>query len=101
PDLLGPLGDRIAEAVREHEPAAVRLAGPELGAVPLAAAAALSSGLPYLIVRKETKDYGTGNRLEGLFEAGGCGRLVEDGRNPGGAAVSAVPALRAARVGWR
>ncbi|HUK93422.1 MAG TPA: hypothetical protein VLU96_00045, partial [Gaiellaceae bacterium] len=32
PDLLGPLGERIAEAVQELEPEAVRLAGPELGA---------------------------------------------------------------------
>ena len=42
PDLLGPLGERIAQVVAEHEPEAVRLAGPELGAVPLAAAASLA-----------------------------------------------------------
>ena len=60
----------IAAAVREHEPEAIRLAGPELGAVALAAAASLESGLPFLIVRKEAKDYGTSNRLEGVFEAG-------------------------------
>jgi orotate phosphoribosyltransferase len=29
PDLLGPLGDRIAGAVAEHEPEAVRLAVPD------------------------------------------------------------------------
>ncbi|MFL6012547.1 MAG: orotate phosphoribosyltransferase, partial [Gaiellaceae bacterium] len=56
PDLLGPLGERIARVVAEHEPEAVRLAGPELGAVPLAAAASLASGLPFLIVRKEAKE---------------------------------------------
>ena len=66
PDLLGPLGELIAEAVQEFEPEASRLAGPELGAVALAAAASLSSGLPFLIVRKETKEYGTANRLEGV-----------------------------------
>ena len=44
PDLLGPLGELIAAAVREHEPDAVRLAGPELGAVALAAAASLVVG---------------------------------------------------------
>ena len=66
-DLLGPLGERIAQVVAEPEPEAVRLAGPELGAVPLAAAASLASGLPFLIVRKEAKEYGTGNRLEGVL----------------------------------
>jgi orotate phosphoribosyltransferase len=68
PDLLGALGAAIAAAVREHEPAAVRLAAPELGAVPLAAAASLAAGLPFVIVRNAPKDHGTGNRIEGPFE---------------------------------
>ena len=66
-------------AVREHEPDAVRLAAPELGAVPLAAAASLDSGLPFLIVRNEAKEYGTANRLEGAFEEGEL-RLPRRGR---------------------
>jgi orotate phosphoribosyltransferase len=101
PDLLGPLGERLAEAVGEHEPEAVRLAGPELGAVPLAAAASLASGLPFLIVRKEAKSYGTGNRLEGPFEPGECVCLVEDVITSGGAAVDAVAALRDAGLACR
>ncbi len=96
PELLGPLGARIAHLVSEHEPDAARLAGPELGAVPLAAAASLASGLPFVIVRKEAKEYGTANRLEGLFEPGDCVCLVEDVVTSGGAAVSAVQALREA-----
>jgi orotate phosphoribosyltransferase len=94
PDLLGPLGEAISEAVGEHEPEADRLAGPELGAVALAAAASLSSGLPFLIVRKEAKGYGTANQLEGVFEEGECVCLVEDVVTSGGAAVEAVEALR-------
>ena len=96
PDLLGPLGERIAEAVAEVEPDAVRLAGPELGAVALAAAASLASGLPFLIVRKEAKEYGTANRLEGVFEPGDLACLVEDVVTSGGAAIAAVEALREA-----
>ncbi len=96
PDLLGPLGAHIAAAVAEHEPQAARLAGPELGAVPLAAAASLAAGLPFLIVRKEAKGYGTANRLEGVYEPGECVCLVEDVVTSGGAAVSAIEALRAA-----
>jgi len=101
PDLLGPVGERIARAVTEHEPEAVRLAGPELGAVPLAAAASLASGLPFLIVRKEPKEYGTGNRLEGAFEEGECVCLVEDVVTSGGAAVAAIEALREAGLTCR
>ena len=96
PDLLGPLGDALAAAVREHEPEATRLAGPELGAVALAAAASLRSGLPFLIVRKAAKDYGTANRLEGVHEEGECVCLIEDVVTSGGAAVSAVEGLREA-----
>src|SRR4249920_3631770 len=78
PDLLRALGVSLASAIREHEPEADRLAGPELGAVALAAAASLETGLPFLIVRKEAKDHGTANRLEGLSEEGECICLVED-----------------------
>ena len=96
PDLLRPLGELIAAAVTEHAPEAVRLAGPELGAVALAAAASLAGGLPFLIVRKEAKSYGTANRLEGFFEEGEEVCLVEDVVTSGGAAVGAVEALREA-----
>jgi orotate phosphoribosyltransferase len=101
PDLLGPLGSAIAAAVREHEPEARRLAGPELGAVALAASASLAGGLPFLIVRSRPKEYGTANRLEGVYEDGELVCLVEDVVTSGGAAVEAVEALREAglRVG--
>jgi orotate phosphoribosyltransferase len=96
PDLLGPLGEALAAAVREHEPDADRLAGPELGAVALAAAASLQSGLPFLIVRKSAKDYGTANRLEGVYAEGESVCLIEDVVTSGGAAIEAVQALREA-----
>jgi orotate phosphoribosyltransferase len=96
PDLLRAVGERLAAAVRAHEPEATLLAGPELGAVALAAAASLESGLPFLIVRKEAKGYGTDKRLEGAWEPGACACLVEDVVTSGGAAISAVEALREA-----
>jgi orotate phosphoribosyltransferase len=94
PDLLAALGEAIAAEVAEHEPDAVRLAAPELGAVPLAAAASLESGLPFVIVRNAAKTYGTGNRIEGVFRAGERVCLVEDVVTAGGAALEAVEALR-------
>jgi len=96
PELLGPLGEALAEAVREREPEAVRIAAPELGAVPLAAAASLAGGLPFVIVRKEAKEYGTSKRVEGAFEPGECVCLVEDVVTSGGAAVASVRTLREA-----
>jgi orotate phosphoribosyltransferase len=96
PDLLRALGERIAGEVREHAPDAARLAAPELGAVALAAAASLASGLPFVIVRKAAKEYGTGNRLEGPFEEGECVCVIEDVVTSGGALLDSVEALRAA-----
>jgi orotate phosphoribosyltransferase len=96
PDLLHALGERIARAVAEVEPNATRLAGPELGAVALATAGSLASGLPFLIVRKAAKGYGTSNRLEGAYEDGECVCVVEDVVTSGGALLEAVEALRAA-----
>jgi orotate phosphoribosyltransferase len=96
PELLGPLGERLAAAVRRFEPDAVRLAAPALGAVALAAAASLAGGLPFVIVRGETKEYGTANRLEGTFEAGELVCLLEDVVTSGGALTEAVAVLREA-----
>jgi orotate phosphoribosyltransferase len=101
PELLEAIGARVADLVGEHEPDADRLAGPELGGVALAAAASLASSLPFLIVRKAAKDYGTANRLEGAFEPGERVCLVEDVVTSGGAALSAVEALREAGLECR
>jgi len=96
PALLRELGERLAAAVRDVEPGTARLAGPALGAVALAAAAAMASGLPFIIVRGEAKGYGTGNRLEGPHEPGELVCLVEDVVTSGGALCEAVEAVRAA-----
>jgi orotate phosphoribosyltransferase len=94
PDLLRPLGEALAAAIREYEPDAVRIAAPELGAVPLAAAASLEAELPFVIVRGKPKEYGTANRIEGVFEPGDCVCLVEDVVTSGGAAIEAIEAVR-------
>ena len=94
PEILRALGEALAEAAREYEPEAVRLAGPALGAVALAAAAAMASGVPFIIVRGETKEYGTAKRIEGPFESGELVCLLEDVVTSGGALADAVSAVR-------
>jgi orotate phosphoribosyltransferase len=101
PELLRELGERLGARARDVAPEATRLAGPELGAVALTAAASLASGLPFVIVRKEQKDYGTERRLEGDFAAGEEVCLVEDVVTSGGAAVEAVRAVRDAGLTCR
>jgi orotate phosphoribosyltransferase len=94
PEALRAVGEGLAEAVREFEPDALRLAGPALGAVALAASASLTSGLPFIIVRGEAKEYGTANRIEGAFEPGELVCLLEDVVTTGGALAESVSALR-------
>jgi orotate phosphoribosyltransferase len=94
PEVLRAVGQSLAEAVREFEPDAVRLAGPALGAVALAASASMTSGLPFIIVRGEAKEYGTANRIEGPFEPGELVCLLEDVVTTGGALTESVSALR-------
>ena len=96
PDVLRVLGERMASSARELEPGADRLACPVLGAVVLAASASLASGLPFVIIRDQAKEYGTANRIEGAFEPGELVCLVEDIVTSGGAVVGAVEALREA-----
>jgi len=88
PQLLAGLGRELAAMVREHAPRAALLAGPELGAVPLTAATSIASGLPFVIVRKDTKEYGTGNRLEGVWAPGTAVCVIEDVVTSGGALLS-------------
>jgi len=94
PAILRELGTALAAAVEECEPDAVRLAGPALGAVALAASAAMASELPFIIVRGETKEYGTAKRIEGPFETGELVCLIEDVVTSGGALAEAVSAVR-------
>jgi orotate phosphoribosyltransferase len=94
PELLRRVGAALADAVREFEPDAIRLAAPELGAVVLAASASLTSDLPFIIVRGAAKEYGTAKRIEGHFESGECVCLLEDVVTTGGAVAEAVSALR-------
>ena len=96
PDLLAPIGERIAVIVARHEPDAARLAAPVLGGVVLAASAALVCGLPFLMIRDAAKEYGTANRIEGPFEPGETVCFVEDVVTSGGALLEAVGAAREA-----
>ena len=71
-----------------------RLAGLELGGVPLATAISLATGRPCLFVRKAAKPYGTANLVEGGFAPGDRAVVVEDVVTSGGQVVESVGAMR-------
>lgn len=92
PGLLRELSKRFATFARDG---VQRLAGPELGGIALAAAAALETDLPFVIVRNAKKaDYGTGKLIEGRLEPGERVLVVEDIATSGGQALEAVKTLQ-------
>ena len=93
PDVLLALGQLLAEHVTVDVD---RIAGPELGAVPLAAAAAMASGKPAIFVRNAKKEYGSNKQIEGLFHPGESVLIVEDIMTTGGQVVEAAKTIEAA-----
>jgi orotate phosphoribosyltransferase len=93
PEILQELGQMFAARVPAGT---MRLAGAELGGIPLVSAASMASGLPCLFVRNAKKDYGTAKQLEGKLEAGDRVVFVEDVATTGGQALEAVKILREA-----
>lgn len=96
PELLRRVAAAVAALV---PPETERLAGVELGAVPLVTAVSLHTGIPFVIVRKDAKEYGTANLIEGGDIAGRAVTLVEDVCTTGGAALAAAEKI--ARAGGR
>ncbi len=94
PELLRELGKRFAKFVDDTVD---RIAGAELGGIALAAATALETGKPFVIVRNSKKaDYGTGKLIEGRLEKGERVLLVEDICTSGGQAIEACKTLKEA-----
>ncbi len=91
PRVLAELGRMFAS----HMPVrTTRLAGAELGGIPLVAAASMATGLPCVFIRNQKKDYGTAKQLEGKLEKGDKVTIVEDVATTGGQALEAAKVLR-------
>ena len=88
--------ETVAEAFADRIDDDAKLAGVALGAVPLAAATSVVAGVPYVIARKQRKEYGTGNLIEGRLEEGEEVVVLEDIVTTGTSLVDAIEALREA-----
>ncbi len=87
---------RLARALAQRVGGADRLAGMELGAVPLVVAVALETGLPYVVLRKEAKQHGTRQAYEGTLVRGERVVLLEDVTTTGGSTARSVGIVREA-----
>lgn len=91
PGLLREIAKALAELLPSPPPD--RVAGVELGGVPLATALSLETGIPLLVVRRQAKEYGTAKGIEGVFESGERVVLVEDVLTTAGQAIAAAQRL--------
>ncbi len=98
PEVLRHVGRELADRVRRMESAlgagVDRLAGAELGGIPLVTVVSLETGLPCVFVRNKKKDYGTARQLEGVLNKGDRIIIVEDVATTGGQALEAAEVLR-------
>ncbi len=90
PDILKALGERFAKHVDANVD---RLAGAELGGIPLVTAAAMATGKPSVLIRNQKKDYGTAKQLEGVLKAGDRIVIVEDIATTGGQVLEAAKVI--------
>lgn len=86
----------LAAALARRVDAEDRLAGLELGAVPLVVATALACRRPYLVLRKAAKEHGTRQRWEGDLPTGARVLLIEDVTTTGRSVADSVDVLRGA-----
>jgi orotate phosphoribosyltransferase len=90
PKILKPIAQGLAALLPDGLD---MLAGVELGAVPLVTAVSLEVGLPFVIVRKAAKEYGTSKLIEGVLHPGAKLALVEDVLTTAGQAIRAANLL--------
>lgn len=89
PKILREIAKEMAPHVNQ-----AKIAGMALGAVPLAVAVALETDRPFVMIRKEPKDHGTKDLIEGEVNPGDKFIIVEDVATTGGSTMRVVTALR-------
>lgn len=92
PEILSTISKLITELIADED--IDKVAGPALGAVPIATAVSLESKLPLLMIRKEKKGYGTSKLIEGELNDGDNVIVVEDVSTTGGSLLKAIKAIK-------
>lgn len=87
---------RITASFGEKKIKCDKVAGVELGAVPLIVSYSLEYDMPFLIIRKGERDHGMKSRIEGDLKPGEKVLLLEDVITSGGSVLRAIDMLEEA-----
>ena len=91
PIILSKVAEIISEKLDIND--TDKVAGPALGAIPIVTAVSILSSIPMLMIRKEKKDYGTSELIEGDLKEGDKVIVLEDVTTTGGSLIKAVKAV--------
>ena len=94
PRVLYRISLLMAEKMQMENIRPDKIAGIVLGSIPLAAALSMATGIPYVMVRKEQKDHGTKELIEGDLNPGDKVLVVEDVVTTAGSSTKAIGVLR-------
>lgn len=94
PSVLSVIADGMLTVLTKRNIKYDKIAGVVLGSVPLAVALSLKTGIPFLMIRREKKDHGTGKMIEGSIESGDRVIVIEDVVTSARSAAEAVTLLR-------
>ena len=92
PEILSTISKLIYDEIKDES--VDKIAGPALGAVPIATALSLDSKIPLLMIRKEKKGYGTSKLIEGELNKNDEVVVVEDVSTTGGSLLKAINAIK-------
>lgn len=94
PELFRRVADVTIQILCSHKFDLV--AGVPYAALPVSAVAAMKLGKPLIYPRKEVKEHGTGQNIEGAYTPGQRAILLEDVITSGGSLIKAAESLRTA-----
>ena len=96
PEVLADLGHALAYKIVGLQNIGIRvdrIAGAELGGIPLISTTSILSGKPTVLIRNQKKNYGTAKQIEGNIKAGEQIVILEDIATTGGQVLEAAKLL--------
>ena len=93
PEIRTQVRDFVIETIEEHFKNVDIIAGVATGAIALGALVADKMNKPFIYIRPQPKDHGTGSQIEGVFSRGERVIVIEDLISTGTSSLSAAKAV--------